>query len=293
MALTSIRVAAGSRCPLADHEALRARGGLVLAICEEKSTTTLSPGFAAIYCCIAGESTVSIGSDGKILRRADIHISDTHSPHELTVASRGACLVIAGSAQAWNINGRRFAIGKRPMSVPVPATYRRSTRACADFLRLAPRCRGENSVDASGQRIRALLTHVGALQTDLIEYIARCPGSTVARRRAVFTRLHRAKSLIEACAIDDLDISKLALAANYSIGHFITLYRLVFGETPYAAVNRHRLANARSLLGESDLAVGEIAQSSGFSSPSSFTRAMKKHTGQSATQLRTALRNFA
>ena len=120
MALTSIRVAAGSRCALADHEALRARGGLVLAICEEKSTTTLSPGIAAIYCCIAGESTVSIRSDGKILRRADIHISDTHSPHELTVASRGACLVIAGSAQAWNINGRRFAIGKRPCLFPCP-----------------------------------------------------------------------------------------------------------------------------------------------------------------------------
>ncbi len=294
MPLTSIHVSSGSRCALAaqDH-GLRSRDGLIIAICEEKSTLTLSPGLAAMFCCIAGESAVSSGSEGKLLRRADIHVGDVHSHHELTVASRSACLVFAGSAQAWNTNGRRFAASTRSTLIPLPATYRRNTTACGHFLRIARQSRSENHDDASTRRIRDLLTHVDALQIQLTEHIGRCPGSSLARKRAVFMRLHRARNLIEACANDDLDIARLALAANYSIGHFITLFRLVFGETPYAAISRHRLANVRCLLGESDLAVGEIAQSSGFSSPSSFTRAMKKHTGKSATQFRSALRNIA
>jgi AraC family transcriptional regulator len=266
---------------------------LVIAICEEKSTTTLSAGLPAIFCCILGESVISTGTDEKFLQRGDIHICDAQSPHEIAVASHSACLVIAGSAQAWIAHSRRFASSPRPMPVPVAATYRKSTTACSNLLRLARRCRADGRFVASDPHARSLLNHVDELQAELASRIARCPGSSLARKRAVFMRLHRARNLIETCANDDLDISKLALAANYSVGHFITIFGTVFGETPYASINRHRLSNVRSLLRASDLAVGDIAQSSGFSSPSSFTRAMKKHTGKSATEFRMALRNPA
>ncbi len=266
------------------------RDGLVIAVCEEKSSVALSPGLSAIFCCVLGEGTIANGADGKLLRRGDIHIGDAHSLREMHVAAKSICLLIAGSAQAWNLNGQRFAVSERP-NPPMPATYRRSTTACANLLRLARECR--DAIGASRYRIGVLLNHLNVLQTELNGCIARCPGSSMSRKRAVFTRLYRARELIEACVNDDLDISKLAIAANYSIGHFITLYRVVFGETPYASINRRRLAKASCLLSKSSLGLGEIAQSSGFASPSSFTRAIKKHTGKSATEFRMSLRTSA
>jgi len=270
---------------------LRRSDALIITICEEKSITALAPGLISIFCCIVGESAISSGNEIRPLKRGDILVCDAHAQHELTIATQSACLLIVGSAQAWKVNGRRVASNKRWLSVPVPATYRHSRSACAAFLRVARESAGGRTTGET-VRIRALIDQVETFQRGLIECIARCPGSSEARKRAVYMRLQRARNLVETAANDDLDISKLAHAANYSIGHFITLFRLVFGETPYAAISRCRLANARGLLGESDLAVGEIAQSSGFPSPSSFTRAMKKHTGKSATEFRLAQRRL-
>ena len=81
-------------------------------------------------------------------------------------------------------------------------------------------------------------------------------------------------------------MAKLALMANYSVGHFITTFRSVFEETPYSNLSRYRLESASTLLSGSNLGIADIAQAIGFQSRSSFTRAIKKHLGSSATQFR-------
>ena len=116
--------------------------------------------------------------------------------------------------------------------------------------------------------------------------IARCPGSSLARKKAVFLRLQRVRNYISACAHEELDVAKLALMANYSIGHFITTFRSVFNETPYSNVSRFRLESASTLLSRSTLGIADIAHAIGFQSRSSFTRAIRKHLGSSATEFR-------
>ena len=148
--------------------------------------------------------------------------------------------------------------------VPIPATYRKNNSVCRQLLRFARHCHTNNCRLLTNQLVRMLMDQVDAMQTKFVEQIARCPGSSMARKRSVFMRLQRARNLVATCANEDLDLAKLALAANYYCGHFITIFRSVFGETPYSSINRQRLASASSLLRASELAVGEIAQSSRF-----------------------------
>jgi AraC-like DNA-binding protein len=103
----------------------------------------------------------------------------------------------------------------------------------------------------------------------------------------VFLRLQRVRNYIALRAHEDMDVAKLAQMAGYSLAHFITMFRCVFGETPYASIGRHRMENASALLSQSALGVADIAFAIGFSSRSSFTRAMKKQLGMSATEFRT------
>ena len=106
----------------------------------------------------------------------------------------------------------------------------------------------------------------------------------------MFLRLQRVRNFISACAHQDLDVAKLALMANYSVGHFITTFRSVFAETPYSSVSRYRLESASDLLSAGELGIADIAQSIGFQSRSSFNRAIKRRLGLSASQYRESLR---
>lgn len=119
--------------------------------------------------------------------------------------------------------------------------------------------------------------------------IARCPGRSLAQRRAVFARLQRVRRYMQANSHLDLDTMALARRANYSLSHFIRSYRRVFDETPHAALVASRLERAHALLGSSALAVGEVALASGFENRCAFSRVFKRHFGVTAQDVRRAV----
>jgi AraC family transcriptional regulator len=282
MILSPLRVSSGSRAALEIH-----RERLVVVLCERKSSVAIPVGMHALWCPVFGETNIVAPMWENRLSRADIYVGDAQVPYEGHVSARGACIVVAGSAQAWSALVRTSGDAK-PGAVPFPATYRRRVSMCLRYLRIVRRCFG--AVVTPGQQTlpRDLMQLIDEMQSEFADPIARCPGSSLARKRAVFVRLQRVRNHIAACAHEDLDITKLALVANYSVGHFITIFRSVFGETPYSSISRHRVDSARAMLSASQLGVGEIAQSSGFPSQSSFTRAIKRHLGLSATEFRAA-----
>lgn len=68
--------------------------------------------------------------------------------------------------------------------------------------------------------------------------------------------------------------------------HFIRLFRLQTGTTPRQFRNQVLLEKARQLLTDTDLNIGEIAQSLKFDDPLYFSRLFKKHFGRSPRQYR-------
>jgi AraC family transcriptional regulator len=260
-----------------------------VVLCERGTILTTPPGVFSLTCPILGSAGVMTGEWSVQLGKADIWVGDALTRHDIIVSPRGACIVIAGTPAAWSSLSRNGGAGTRANAVLFPAIHRFVPSLCRRLLRLVRHCLRDTQPQGNKYIAHQLASLVDDLQSGFAPMIERCPGSCLIRKKAVFLRLQRVRNYISACAHQDLDVAKLALMANYSIGHFITTFRSVFEETPYSNLSRYRLESASSLLSGSNLGIADIAQAIGFQSRSSFTRAIKKHLGSSATEFRESL----
>jgi AraC-like DNA-binding protein len=294
MNFIAMRAILGSRLSLDGHESNALRDNrLVVVLCERGTLLAVPLGVVAVFCPILGSAGVMTGEWSTQLSKGDICVGDAQTRHDIVVSPRGACIVIAGTPMAWSASGRKGAPGTRPGTVLFPAIHRSVRSHCRRLLRFARHCMTAQQAAGSNHLAQQLLDVVDELQSGFLPMIARCPGSSLSRKKAVFLRLQRVRNHISACAHQDLDVAKLALMASYSVGHFITTFRSVFEETPYSNVSRYRLESASNLLSGSKLGIGDIAQAIGYQSRSSFTRAIRKHLGLSATQFRASSGIFA
>ena len=88
--------------------------------------------------------------------------------------------------------------------------------------------------------------------------------------------LGKLNDYIDANLARDLSLRDLADVANLSPHHFSRLFKNSTGCSPYQYLVSRRLRHALSLVSSSELAMDEIAKSTGFSSASSFAKAFKR-----------------
>lgn len=262
---------------------------LAVVICERGSRVTVPTGMPIVCAPLAGHADLAAAGCNVPLVRGDVYVGDAQTPHDIAVAERGAALVIAGNVPAWAAVGDDAPAGARSAAVLFPALHRGRRALTRRLLRFARLC-AECGDSQSGHLAQRLAGVIESAQSEFAAMIARCPGASLTRKRAVFLRLQRVRNHIAACAHLDLDVASLAVMANYSVGHFITTFRSVFAETPYSSVSRYRLESASGMLSAGELGIGDIAQSIGFQSRSSFNRAIKRRLGLSASQYRESLR---
>lgn len=255
---------------------------------------TAPAGAIALACPIAGNAEVMTSEWSIELGKADISVGDAQTRHDIVVSPRGACIVIVGSPAAWSMLAGKGRVGMQQAIALFPAIHRCARGISRRLVRFVRHCLENDQPGSNSKQLaHQLACLVDELQSAFAPMIERCPGSSLSRKRAVFLRLQRVRSYITACAHRDLDVGSLALMANYSVGHFITTFRMVFDETPYSTISRHRLENASTLLSGSELGISDIAHSIGFQSRSSFNRAIKRHLGQSASAYRDTCREAA
>ncbi len=109
-----------------------------------------------------------------------------------------------------------------------------------------------------------------------------------ATRREIFRRVSLATDFLHTNYSESWDLSKLARVAYLSKYHFLRLFTLVHGVTPFAYLQRKRLSVARRLLESTELPVGEVATHVGFATRSALLRQIRRSTGLSPLQVRTA-----
>jgi len=80
-----------------------------------------------------------------------------------------------------------------------------------------------------------------------------------------------------------IDVEKLAKVAGMSGRHFARLFRQETGNTPARYVEQIRLDHARTLLGEGNGRIHQIALSVGFKNADSFRRAFERRFDVSPT----------
>ena len=82
---------------------------------------------------------------------------------------------------------------------------------------------------------------------------------------------------------EPLQIEELAERCGLSKYHFIHLFRMCMGMTPYSYLIRIRMERAETLLQTGDMTVQEVAFVCGYNDPLYFSRAFSRHFGVSPT----------
>ena len=101
-------------------------------------------------------------------------------------------------------------------------------------------------------------------------------------------RLRPVTAYIRSHLGDRLSVEDLARAAYLSSSRLHALFRETLGRAPMAYVRELRLAEARRLLSATELAVGEIAEATGFANQFHFSRAFRRASGMTPSAYRRA-----
>lgn len=94
------------------------------------------------------------------------------------------------------------------------------------------------------------------------------------------------KSLIQKKFSEDVSITDLAKEVGVSTDHLVRLFLKHEGVTPIHYLWNKRIMNGMDLLRNTGLTVSEIAYQSGFKTSQHFSRAIKKHTNLTPTEVR-------
>jgi AraC family transcriptional regulator len=103
-------------------------------------------------------------------------------------------------------------------------------------------------------------------------------------------RLTSVLAYIEENLARNVSLGELAAVAGLSVTHFKSVFRESAGVPVHQFVIQRRVERARSLLGETDLPISQIALETGFSHQSHLARHMRRMLGVSPKALREMLR---
>ena len=99
-------------------------------------------------------------------------------------------------------------------------------------------------------------------------------------------RLRRALDFIEVHLGEQVGVADIAAASGVSRFHFSRAFHRATGKAPYAYLLDRRIAAAKALLINSDIALAEIGARCGFASASQFSRMFKGDTGVTPSSYR-------
>ena len=107
-------------------------------------------------------------------------------------------------------------------------------------------------------------------------------------RREVFRRIGHAADFIQTNYARPIDLDEIARVACLSKYHFLRLFNLVHGVTPFSYLQRKRARVALRLLRTTAYTVSEVACSVGFGQRTTVLRQIRRWTGLRPLQIRAA-----
>ena len=130
-----------------------------------------------------------------------------------------------------------------------------------------------------------------AVATRLIcHHSSRAVAARRPHKRLSDRRLRRVVDYIEDHLAENISLGDIAAVVGLSVSHFNVLFREATGLSPHQYLIRRRVERAKSLLGEGNLSVGQIANETGFANQSHLAHHMHRLLGVSPRALREMLR---
>ncbi|MCP4439932.1 MAG: helix-turn-helix transcriptional regulator [Aureispira sp.] len=106
----------------------------------------------------------------------------------------------------------------------------------------------------------------------VLKKVEQLPASKKSTRTELYRRLAYALDYIYSHSHKNIDLAQLAQTANLSKYHFLRLFKISFGYSPYQYLQQIRLEKALSLLRMTTIPIKQLAFDLGFDNASSFSR---------------------
>jgi len=136
------------------------------------------------------------------------------------------------------------------------------------------------------QQLTHLLGYLLGQQRDVSEAVNKLPPVRQSTRVELYRRLSRAIDYIHANVGEKIDLQDLSAASFLSKYHFLRLFKLAYGLSPYQYIQDLRIEKARGMLSKTTLPVADLAYSLGFDNPQSFSRLFFQRLGLYPTHYR-------
>ena len=129
------------------------------------------------------------------------------------------------------------------------------------------------------QQLAHLLGYLLQQQQEVTRTMNKLPPVRQNTRIELYKRLSRSLDYIHANMGVKIDLQDLAEASCISKFHYLRLFKLAYGLSPYQYIQDLRLEKARFQLSHSSLPVADLAYSLGFVNPQSFSRLFFQRLG--------------
>jgi AraC family transcriptional regulator len=136
------------------------------------------------------------------------------------------------------------------------------------------------------EQLTALLSYHLQQHRHIAEIVNNLPPVRKATRIELYKRLSRAMDVLRSGFCGEISLDQLAAEACISKYHFLRLFRMAYGLSPYQYIQHLRLEKARVLLTDSMIPITDLAGLLGFDNSQSFSRLFFQRMGLYPTQYR-------
>jgi AraC family transcriptional regulator len=136
------------------------------------------------------------------------------------------------------------------------------------------------------EQLTALLSYHLQQHRHIAEMVNNLPPVRKTTRIELYKRLSRAMDVLRSGFCGEISLDQLAAEACISKYHFLRLFRMAYGLSPYQYIQHLRLEKARALLTDSVIPITDLAGLLGFDNSQSFSRLFFQRTGLYPTQYR-------
>jgi AraC family transcriptional regulator len=136
------------------------------------------------------------------------------------------------------------------------------------------------------EQLMALLSYHLQQHRHIAEMVNNLPPVRKTTRIELYKRLSRAMDVLRSGFCGEISLDQLAAEACISKYHFLRLFRMAYGLSPYQYIQHLRLEKARILLTNSLIPITDLAGLLGFDNSQSFSRLFFQRTGLYPTQYR-------
>jgi AraC family transcriptional regulator len=129
------------------------------------------------------------------------------------------------------------------------------------------------------QQLTHLLGYLLQQQREVTEAMNKLPPVRQSTRVELYRRLSRSLDYIHSNIGEKIDLQDLSSASLLSKYHFLRLFKVAYGLSPYQYIQDLRIEKAQVALTKTTVPVADLAYSLGFDNPQSFSRLFFQRLG--------------